>query len=111
MTPLITLEEHFYSKAIRADTGMDQPISQFPPQVLEKLYSISEDRIRDMNNGGVSLQIISHTPTQGSASLQRAAPLTTNSALRVKQTPLDSLDLPRSPWPSPPQLLMSSLAA
>jgi predicted TIM-barrel fold metal-dependent hydrolase len=68
MAPLITLEEHFYSKAIRADTGMDQPISQSHPQVLEKLHSISEDRIRDMDSGRVSLQIISHTPTQGSAS-------------------------------------------
>src|SRR6266498_1929254 len=66
MAPLITLEEHFHSKAITAGNGYENMIPH-PPQVLQKLHSVSQERIDDMDKAGVSLQIMSHTPTQGSA--------------------------------------------
>ncbi|KAH8552558.1 putative 2-amino-3-carboxymuconate-6-semialdehyde decarboxylase [Umbelopsis sp. PMI_123] len=62
MLPLITLEEHFVSRAVydspvAAKLGMEN----FPP-AIPKLLSLGKQRIKDMDDGHVSLQVISHNP-------------------------------------------------
>lgn len=61
MLPLITLEEHYVSSTVRASQKVDRYAS-FPPQLVAKLMSLGDERIQDMDNGNVSLQIISHGP-------------------------------------------------
>lgn len=68
MVPLITLEEHYHSKAAQEANGEKDPILQWPQPLIQKLHSLGDERLRDMDRGAVSLQVISHTPTQGSLS-------------------------------------------
>ena len=63
MLPLITLEEHFLSEAVAnspaaAKLGMDK----FPPALKSKLMSLSDERLQDMKDGNISLQLVSHNP-------------------------------------------------
>lgn len=63
MIPLITLEEHYASSRVsEASIEARDHYSKFPPHVLSKLEELGEERIQDMDNGNVSLQIISHGP-------------------------------------------------
>ncbi|KAI9646288.1 hypothetical protein NHQ30_005729 [Ciborinia camelliae] len=65
MLPLITLEEHYLSSAVLAAqqaSGTPDPFAGFPAQILRKLKSLDDERIKDMNDGNVSLQILSHGP-------------------------------------------------
>ncbi|KAK3391515.1 hypothetical protein B0T20DRAFT_81087 [Sordaria brevicollis] len=61
--PLITLEEHFLSSAVPADLK-----PKFSEQlkhvdgVYDKAVSLGALRLRDMDAGGVALQVISHVP-------------------------------------------------
>ena len=59
--PLITLEEHWYSKAVldSFDNAMKTGIQKWPG-AMEKLLDAGEIRLRDMDKGKVSLQVISH---------------------------------------------------
>ena len=68
MLPLITLEEHFLSPTVRAASQHGDPRERFPEPLLQKLLSLSDERIQDMDKGNVSLQIISHSFTSGSRS-------------------------------------------
>ena len=64
MYPLITLEEHYLSNdahQLRNNAGTD-PYTLFPPMITKQLLDLDERRIRDMNSGSVSLQVISHGP-------------------------------------------------
>lgn len=69
--PLLTLEEHFTSHAATA-AGLHNP--DFPGATRAKLRSLAEQRLGDMAAGGVTRQVISHTPFRSppSASLCRA---------------------------------------
>jgi predicted TIM-barrel fold metal-dependent hydrolase len=63
MIQFITLEEHFISpKVIAATPGGEEHYSLFPPHVVSKLKSLGEERIQDLDNGNVGLQVISHGP-------------------------------------------------
>ncbi|CAF9913675.1 MAG: hypothetical protein ALECFALPRED_008938 [Alectoria fallacina] len=68
--PLIALEEHFISEAARA-WGIDNDslgfIKRFPPPIASKLSDLNDIRLQDMEAGAVSLQVVSHGPTNGSA--------------------------------------------
>lgn len=59
--PLIALEEHFYSKAIfdSFDNVMKQGIAAWPG-ALERLFDAGDLRLKEMDKGKVSLQVISH---------------------------------------------------
>ena len=59
--PLITLEEHWYAEAVinSFDNSLKGAIKEWPG-VLEKLLDAGEMRLRDMDKGKVSLQVISH---------------------------------------------------
>jgi predicted TIM-barrel fold metal-dependent hydrolase len=62
MPPFITLEEHFVSEFVdQSETGLDP----FPPSIRRKIRDLGEERLQDMRDGGVSLQIISHVPGPG----------------------------------------------
>ncbi|TVY12872.1 Decarboxylase orsB [Lachnellula arida] len=61
MLPLITLEEHFISTQVRLGKK-DAHDADFPPSFTSKFESLGDERIQDMDNGSVSLQVLSHAP-------------------------------------------------
>lgn len=61
MIPTITLEEHFVSAAEEAATGQPPAIELYDGATLwRKLRGLGDERIKDMNEGGVTFQVISH---------------------------------------------------
>ena len=61
--PLATLEEHYASpKVSESSPETRSHYANFPPHILSKLESLGEERIRDLDQGNVSLQVISHGP-------------------------------------------------
>lgn len=65
--PIISLEEHFDSKILKASDDLH---ANLPNHLQERLQDLGELRINDLDSGGVSLQIISHigvldTPVEG----------------------------------------------
>lgn len=60
MIPLITLEEHFASKAISEGPKYSKIYGQFPFLPMHKLRDFEEYRLPAMDSGHVSLQIVSH---------------------------------------------------
>jgi predicted TIM-barrel fold metal-dependent hydrolase len=70
MLPLVTLEEHFVSDNLRdsqyaAMLGLDL----FPPEVSRKLLSLQTERIEDMDEAGIAMQVVSHNPGAGALPL------------------------------------------
>jgi predicted TIM-barrel fold metal-dependent hydrolase len=61
--PLIALEEHFVSSHV---PHAAQRYESFPKHIATKLRSLGDERLKDMDNGRVTLQIISHGPTGAS---------------------------------------------
>ncbi|KAJ5216642.1 metal-dependent hydrolase [Penicillium cinerascens] len=68
MLPLIALEEHFVSSKVREAERVDH-YATFPPHIVTKLQSLGNERIQDLNEGNVSLQVISHGPGVRSTAL------------------------------------------
>ncbi|KAJ5091091.1 hypothetical protein NUU61_005961 [Penicillium alfredii] len=63
MLPLITLEEHFTSpKVSEVSVEAREHYAKFPPHIRTKLEELGEGRIKDLDKGNVSLQVISHGP-------------------------------------------------
>ena len=63
MVPLIALEEHYSCKEYQQDNPANkEKLSRFPPDVAAKIASLGDLRIHDMDQGKVSLQVISHSP-------------------------------------------------
>ena len=59
----ITLEEHFSSRASQSpEAAKDDPLSQFPRQLIEKLLDLHDQRIKNMDENGVTIQVVSHSP-------------------------------------------------
>lgn len=74
MLPLITLEEHYSSpKVLESSKGIGAFYNNFPPHILHKLNSLGDERIQDLDQGKVSLQVISHGPGEASPSVCTAA--------------------------------------
>jgi predicted TIM-barrel fold metal-dependent hydrolase len=74
MLPLITLEEHYSSpKVLESSKGIGAFYNNFPPHILHKLNSLGDERIQDLDQGKVSLQVISHGPREASPSVCTAA--------------------------------------
>ncbi|RAO67186.1 uncharacterized protein BHQ10_003198 [Talaromyces amestolkiae] len=72
MTPIITLEEHYVSSAVRNASDTDH-YAQFPPPIVSKLNTLAAERLQDLDNGHVSLQVISHGPGAQPPQLCKAA--------------------------------------
>lgn len=72
--PLITLEEHFVSEAVRTSDIDDDLVGLqrlgIPPSIITRLANLGELRLQDMEAGGISLQVVSHTPRKGSAPIE-----------------------------------------
>ena len=63
MIPTISLEDHFISEAVRSGQSVTNlALHMFPAKVRECILDIDEKRIADMDEGGVSFQVISHIP-------------------------------------------------
>lgn len=60
--PLITLEEHFVSEAVGASIGYQRTFSAFPPSFRSKLYDLDDERLADMDQGQITMQVLSHGP-------------------------------------------------
>lgn len=69
MLPLITLEEHYISLAL--PPGADDLAShmELPPQLQSKLSDLGSERIKDLDAGSISLQVLSHGPLDANASV------------------------------------------
>ena len=66
MLPVITLEEHFISEGFSYSTASNEAVlDRFPPKVAADLCSLGDRRLGDMNQGDVTLQVISHVPASG----------------------------------------------
>ncbi|KIW86777.1 uncharacterized protein Z519_12563 [Cladophialophora bantiana CBS 173.52] len=59
--PFITLEEHWYSRAVfdSYDNSLKEGITKWPG-ALERLFDAGDLRLKEMDHGNVSLQVISH---------------------------------------------------
>ncbi|RDL35850.1 Uncharacterized protein BP5553_06462 [Venustampulla echinocandica] len=74
MPPLITLEEHYSSpKVLESNKTISALYNNFPPHLLHKLDSLGDERIQDMDEGMVSLQVISHGPGEATPPVCAAA--------------------------------------
>lgn len=64
--PLITLEEHFFSTASLTGPSSTLYAEQFKsiPGLLDKLQDLGTLRLESMNENKITMQIISHGPTQ-----------------------------------------------
>jgi len=84
--PLITLEEHFFSSTV-LDNMSEAYVEQFKhlPSLKEKLESLGDLRLKDMDAGKVSLQIISHAPTPGAPTPEQCVSANDQLAAAVKE--------------------------
>ena len=74
--PLIALEEHYISSHVRSELkalGKDDPYDKFPPSILDKLLCLDENRIHDLDAGGIGIQVVSHAALDGSEDAVRGA--------------------------------------
>lgn len=89
MLPTITLEEHYiaevmsYSQSVRSLS-----LSQFPPEVESNLADIGEERVSDMDEGGISVQVISHVPALESLEICQQANHQLAEAIKARPTRL-----------------------
>ncbi len=68
--PLLALEEHFYSNAIFNSIGETfQRTLQGVPGLADQLRDFGDGRIEAMDQGNISLQVVSHAFTPGSYQL------------------------------------------
>ncbi|KAM0259146.1 hypothetical protein ACHAPA_010880 [Fusarium lateritium] len=59
----ITLEEHFLSHVARSsEAAKDDPMNVFPSTFIDKLADLKDERIKNMDENGVAVQVLSHTP-------------------------------------------------
>lgn len=72
--PIVTLEEHFMSKAAEATLDKKtETLKQFSPGLWDKFTELGPVRIKHMDAGKVTLQVISHGPGELSPDQCRAA--------------------------------------
>jgi predicted TIM-barrel fold metal-dependent hydrolase len=84
--PLITLEEHFFATAV-GDSLNDKYVEQFKaiPSLAEQLKDLDQVRLRDMEKGKVSLQVVSHAP--GTMSAKQCQGANDQLAAGIKKNP------------------------
>ncbi|KAI3576439.1 hypothetical protein IWW34DRAFT_835617 [Fusarium oxysporum f. sp. albedinis] len=63
-TMSIKLEEHHLSRAAHSsEVATDDPIHGFPNSIINKLVDLDDERIKNMDENNVAIQVLSHTPT------------------------------------------------
>lgn len=70
--PLITLEEHFLSKATEGDPRYVEQLKWLKP-LASQLYELGPVRLDYMDKGKINLQVISHAPANPSPQVARDA--------------------------------------
>jgi predicted TIM-barrel fold metal-dependent hydrolase len=71
MLPLISLEEHFISRSLRdSQYAQKLGLALFPPEVSRKFLDLDSERIRDMDEAGIAVQVVSHNPGGGALPLE-----------------------------------------
>lgn len=60
--PIITLEEHFLSRAASAHPSADNAAFKAIPGLFEQFTELGPKRLEDMESGQVTMQVISHGP-------------------------------------------------
>ena len=64
MKNLISLEDHFISSAMLSSPNVELfNLDLFPAGIKEKLFSVGDLRIQDMDAGNISLQVVSSIPS------------------------------------------------
>src|ERR1700730_12161287 len=56
--PVIALEEHYWDKELAAQFVGGEGVRD--PEMLERLYDLDELRLREMDEAGIDMQILSH---------------------------------------------------
>ena len=69
---VIAIEEHYWDKEVAATFGPTDSV-RGAPGIAERLYDYSELRIKEMDEAGIQMQVLSH----GAPSTQRGDPETT----------------------------------
>ena len=69
--PLISLEDHYVSRTLQdskyaATLGLDL----FPPAVSRRLLDLDTERIREMDDANIAIQVVSHNPGAGALPLE-----------------------------------------
>lgn len=72
---VIALEEHYYDPEVAATYGKDRQ----SPRIRERLDDVGELRLREMDEGGIDIQVLSH----GAPSTQRMDPETAVKMARI----------------------------
>ncbi|KAL3417757.1 amidohydrolase [Phlyctema vagabunda] len=69
--PIITLEEHFLSRAAQLQPNSRNGMFKAIPGLFEEFTELGPQRLADMDAGQVTMQVISHAPGDLSAALCR----------------------------------------
>src|SRR5436190_6350048 len=73
--PVIALEEHYWDHELAAHFAGAEGVRD--PQLLERLYDVGELRLREMDDAGIDMQVLSHgAPSAQKLSGPNAVPLT-----------------------------------
>ncbi|KAF4342061.1 5-carboxyvanillate decarboxylase [Fusarium beomiforme] len=60
----ITLEEHFLSRAACSSKAvLEDPVHAFPSSIINRLADLEDERIKNMDENDVAIQVLSHCPT------------------------------------------------
>jgi predicted TIM-barrel fold metal-dependent hydrolase len=84
LPPLISVEDHYASPHIKEAVER----SAGPRgNIKEKLLSLGSQRLKEMDSGAISLQIISHGPIKGSASIEECRLANNDLAQACRENP------------------------
>ncbi|KAK7543602.1 hypothetical protein IWX92DRAFT_380307 [Phyllosticta citricarpa] len=73
MIPLIALEEHYQDARLLPESSPhDARPPPFPKPIMDRLYSLGDDRLDDMDHNNIALQVLSHTPVNPTPDMSRA---------------------------------------
>lgn len=86
MVPLISLEEHFFAEGV-GQAPVYQEQFKWLPDLLDKLEDLGSLRLRELEKGKISLQVISHGPGLGCAGTQQSVAANNQLAQAVKAHP------------------------
>jgi 2,3-dihydroxybenzoate decarboxylase len=73
--PVIALEEHYWDKELAALFVGVEGVRD--PEILKRLYDLGEVRLREMDEAGIDVQILSHGPATA-----RGSSITRTSSVR-----------------------------
>ena len=99
---VIAIEEHYFDPAVAQALGGNRQ----PPQIVERLNDMANVRIKEMDEGGIDIQVLSHAPpavqTLDPETSVRLATQTNNMlAETVKQHPTRFAGFAALPTPDP----------